>query len=135
MTEWRWPLYLLAAFLFAWEPLRFAGEFLQSISTIGMRGVPAAAELIAHGAVAAVAVAAAVALWNGAAHGRRLAILALGLSASVSVQSLYWTRLPRQTPPGAELPFATLAAAHAAAWIAYLIVCRGIKPRPTDAGA
>jgi hypothetical protein len=132
MTEWRWPLYLLAAFLFAWEPLRVAGEFLQSTSTIGMRGVPAAVELIAHGAVAAVAVAAAVALWNGAAHGTALAMLALVLSAGVSVQSLYWTRLPRQTPPGAELPFATLAVAHAAAWIVYLMVRRGVKPRPTD---
>jgi hypothetical protein len=132
MTEWRWPLYVLAAFLFAWEPLRVAGEFLQSISTIEMRGVPAAVELIVHGAVAAIAVAAAWALWNGAMHGTSLAILALALSAGVSVQSLYWSRLPRQTPPGAELPFSIVAVTHAAGWVAYLLaVSRGATPRPT----
>jgi hypothetical protein len=63
-----------------------------------MRGAPAIAELIVH------------------------AIVALILSAAVSVQSLYWSRLPHQTPPGAQLPLATIAVAHTAAWVAYLIV-------------
>lgn len=120
----RWPIYLLVLFLYIWEPLRVAGELLQSLSTIGMRGAPAAAELIVHGMVAALAVAAAWSLWNGADHGPALAILALALSAAVSVQSLYWSRLPRQTPPGAHFPFALLAALHAAGWMAYLTVSR-----------
>jgi hypothetical protein len=135
MTEGRWLLYVLAAFLFAWEPLRVAGEFLQSISTIGMRGAPAILELIAHGIVAAIAVAAAWSLWNGAIHGAGLAILAMALSAVVSVQSLYWSGLPRQTPPGAELPFATLAVIHAVGWIAYLLAVgrdRGRRPSPGE---
>ena len=118
----QWPLYVLALFLFLWEPLRLAGEFTQSLSTIGMRGAPAIAELIVHAIVAAIAVAAAWALWNGAGHGPMLAIVALALSAGVTVQSLYWTWLPRQTPPGTQAPLATLAIVHAAAWIAYLIV-------------
>ncbi len=117
-----WPLYVLALFLFFWEPLRVAGEFTQSLSTIGMRGGLAVAELIVHATVAAIAVAAAWSLWNGAGHGPAMAIVALILSAAVSVQSLYWSRLPHQTPPGAQLPLATIAVAHAAAWVAYLIV-------------
>jgi hypothetical protein len=133
MTEWRWPFYLLAAFLLFWEPLRVAGEVLQSISTIGMRGVPAVVELTAHLAAAGVAVAAALSLWNGAVHATSLAILALASSAAVTVQSLYWSRLPRQTPPGAELPYATLAVAHAAAWIGYLLaIGRGRGPVATE---
>ncbi len=116
----RWPLYVLALFLFLWEPLRVAGEFTQSLSTIGMRGAPAIAELIAHAMVAATAVAAAWALWNGAGHGPAMAIVAVILSAAASVQSLYWSHLPRQTPPGSQLPLAAIAVAHAAAWVAYL---------------
>lgn len=116
----RWLLSLLALFLFIWEPLRVASEFTQSLSTIGMRGGPAVVELIAHAIVAAIAVAAAWSLWNGAHHGPAMAIVALILSAAASVQSLYWSRLPHQTPPGAQLPLATIAVAHAAAWVAYL---------------
>ncbi len=118
----QWPLYVLALFLFLWEPLRVAGELTQSLSTIGMRGAPAIAELIVHAIVAAIAVAAAWALWNGAAHGPAMAIVAVILSAAASVQSLYWSHLPRQTAPGSQLPLAAIAVAHAAAWVAYLSV-------------
>jgi hypothetical protein len=129
-TEWRWPLYLLAVFLFAWEPLRVAGELTQSLSTMGMRGAPAIVELAVHLSVAAIAVAAAWSLWEGAIHGTSLAMIALALSAGVSVQSLYWSRLPHQTPPGAELPFATLAVAHASFWIAYLLAVNRGREAP-----
>ena len=116
----RWPLHVLAVFLFVWEPLRIAEEITQSLPTIGMRGGLAVGELLAHAIVAAVAVAAAWSLWNGADHGPFLATIAVSLSAAVSVQSLFWTRLPQQTAPGAQWPFAILALAHAAGWIVYL---------------
>jgi hypothetical protein len=116
----QWPLYPLAVFLFVWEPLRIAGETTQSLPTIRMRGALALVELLAHAVVAALAVAAAWSLWNGAHHGPFLATIAIILSAAVSVQSLYWTRLPQQTSPGSQLPFAVLAVAHAAGWVAYL---------------
>jgi hypothetical protein len=100
--------------------LRVAGEVTQSLPTMGMRGGLAVGEVLAHAVVAAIAVAAAWSLWNGADHGPFLATIAVMLSAATSVQSLYWSRLPQQTPPGAQLPFATLAVAHAAGWILYL---------------
>lgn len=120
----QWPVYVLALFLFAWEPLRIAAELLQALPTLDMRGWPAIAELIGHAVAAAVCVAGALALWNGAEHGPGLAIVALALSAGVSVQSLYWTRLPSQTPPGAHLTLATIAVVHASAWIVYLSAAR-----------
>lgn len=120
MTTRQWPLRALALFLFVWEPMRVANEVTQSLPTMGMRGAAAVVELLAHAAVAAIAVAAAWALWNGADHGPFLGTLAIVLSAATSVQSLHWSRLPQQTPPGAQLPFSVLASAHAAAWVVYL---------------
>jgi hypothetical protein len=128
-----WLLLVLALFLFAWEPMRVAGEITRTLPTIDMRGGLAVAELLAHAVVAAIAVAAAWSLWNGADHGPVLAIVALLLSAAVSVQSLYWSRLPHQTPPGAHLPFAVAAVAHAAVWIAYVIVV--VRRNAAGAGA
>ncbi len=116
----RWPLTLLAVFLFVWEPLRVAGELLGSISTLGMRGPVAFAELAAHASVAAIAVAGSWSLWSGAPHARALAIIALAASAAVSVQSLYWSALPQQAAPGQQLPLAALAVAHSAGWTIYL---------------
>ena len=120
MTRRQWPLYVLAVFLFVWEPMRVANEITQSLPTMGMRGAAAGVELVAHALVAAIAVAAAWALWNGADHGPFLGTLAILLSAATSVQTLYWSGLPQQTPPGAPLPLAVLAAAHAAGWVGYL---------------
>lgn len=116
----RWPLILLAAFLLVWEPLRLAGELLGSLPTLDMRGPLAFVELAVHAGVAAIAAAAASSLWNGAAHARRLATIALAASATVSVQSLYWSGLPQQAAPGQQLPLAALAVAHAAGWTIYL---------------
>ncbi len=116
-----WLYSVLAIFLFLWEPLRVGGELTQTLPTMGMRGWPAAIELAGHAAVAVLAASSGWALWNGFAHAPALAIVALSLSAVVSVQSLYWTWLPRQTPPGAQLPLAALAVAHAGAWVGYVI--------------
>jgi hypothetical protein len=123
MTRRRWPLYALALFLFIWEPMRVANEITQSLPTMGMRGAGAVVELMAHALVAAIAVAAAWSLWSGADHGPFLGTLAILLSAATSVQTLYWSRLPQQTPPGAQLPLAAMAMAHAAGWVGYLRFC------------
>lgn len=116
----RWAVRALAIFLFVWEPLRVAGELLSSIASLGMRGPLAIVELIAHGAVAVLAIAASRALWDGAPHASRLAIAALIASAAVSAQTLYSSRLPQQTAPGQPLPFAILAVLFSTGWIVYL---------------
>ena len=118
---------LLCAMLLLWRPLDFVFELLQSLPSMGMRGVPGALELLAHGAVAAVAVAAAQALWNERPPGPLLAAVALVGSAAATVQTLYWTALPHQTVPGTERVIAALAIGHAAIWLVYLGTSKTIR--------
>jgi len=120
-------LWLLCAALLLWRPLGYIPELLQSLPSLGMRGVPGGIELLFHGAVAALAVAAAQALWNERPSGRMLAAVALIGSAAATVQSLYWTALPNQTVPGTERLIAALAIGHAASWLLYLGGSRRIR--------
>jgi hypothetical protein len=120
-------LLIVCVFLLAWEPLRIAAEFEGSIGTIGMRGAWGVAELLAHAAIAACAVASGWALWSGNPAGPRLAVYALAASAAASVQSLYWSALPHQTVPSERLPFAILAVVNAAVWIIYLKRSRRVR--------
>jgi hypothetical protein len=114
-----WVLVLCAALLL-WRPLDFALELPMAAPSLGMRGAAGVLELVFHGAVAALAVAAVRALWSGVPGAPLLAGAALVASAAATVQSLYWSVLPHQTVPGDELPLAAVAVAHAAAWLVYL---------------
>jgi hypothetical protein len=113
----RW---LLCATLLVWRPLDFAFEFPSTLSSLGLRGAPGVIELLFHGAVAALAVAAVRALSNAMPSGLLLARAALVASAVATVQSFYWSVLPHQTMPGDKLPLATLGVVVAGAWIVYL---------------
>ena len=113
-------LSLLSLILGVWTPASYATELGNTLPSIDMRGPLAIVELSTHGMVAALSVAAAWALLNRRAHGAALARIALIGSAAVNVQSLYWSVLPGQTPPGTELPLAALAIAHAAVWLVFL---------------
>ena len=111
---------LLCLVLYVWQPLNFSVELAATLPTLGMRGLPAAAELIVHGAIAALSVAAASALWSATPAGPRLATIALVGVALSGVQTLYWSRLPHQTTPGDKLPIAALTIAHSALWLLYI---------------
>lgn len=113
-------LFVLSVVLIAWEPVKLARELMSTLGSIGMRGPSAVIELIVHTAVAALAVAAGRALWDGSPHGPRLAQLAVIASATSALQSLYWSSLPSQTMPGDKAPLGFLAMAHGALWTAYL---------------
>ena len=128
MTPRGWLLFL-CAFLAAWQPLRFASEVSLSLGTLEMRGPAGMLELIVHGLVTALAVAAGWGLWVGNPGAPVFAALAVAGSAIVAVQSLYWTRLPMNTMPGDRLPYAIVAIAHAAGWIAYLRKSRRVRAR------
>lgn len=121
-----WVVALCAVLIF-WRPLGYIPELLQSLPSLGMRGVPGALELLFHGIVAGVAVAAAQALWNERPSARLLAVLALIGSAAAAVQSLYWTALPSQTAPGTEPVIAALAIGHAALWLVYVARSKRIR--------
>ena len=113
----RW---LLSATLLLWRPLDFAVELPSTLSSLGMRGAPAVIELLFHGAVAALAVAAVRALSNAMPSGLWLARAALAGSAAATVQSFDWSVLPHQTMPGDKLPLATLGVVVAGGWLVYL---------------
>jgi hypothetical protein len=113
-------LRLLCAVLFIWQPMNFAAQAEMTLPSLSFRGPVASLEFAVHAAVAALAAAAGLALWQDRPHGPMLANLALVAMAAVSVQSLYWSSLPSQTSPGTELPLALLAVLHSAAWIAFL---------------
>ena len=117
---------LLCATLLLWRPLDFAIELPSTLPSIGQRGVPAAIELLIHGLVAALAVAAIRALSGETPAGLFLARAALVASAAASVQSHYWSVLPHQTMPGDRLPLAGLSIAVAVAW---LLCLRRFQPR------
>jgi hypothetical protein len=120
-------LLLLCAFLFVWEPLRFADDLSGSIGTLAMRGTPGVVELAAHAAIAIVSAAAAWGLWIRNPRAPMLASIAVAASAMATVQSLYWTYLPGSAVPGEALPLSIAAIAHAAGWIAYLRKSRRVR--------
>lgn len=116
----RLSLFVLCVILFVWAPASFAAELGTTLPSLWMRGPLAILELGAHGLVTAVSVAAGWALWQRRPHGPPLARTALIGLAAVGVQSVYWSMLPTQTPPGSELPLAALTVGHAVLWLVYL---------------
>jgi hypothetical protein len=113
-------LLLLCATLLLWRPLDFAIELPTTLPSLGLRGAFGIIELLFHGAVAAVAVAAVRALSGKMPAGLSLARVALAMSAVASVQSQYSSVLPHQTMPGDKLPLAILSVLVAAIWLLYL---------------
>ena len=113
-------LRLIAIVLIAWEPLHFAAEALAVLPTIAYRGSLAILELVVHGLVAALSAAAGFALFNGAPDGRRLGMVGVGAVAVRTIQSLYLSVLPNNTPPGLEPVYAAVAIGVAIVGIAIL---------------
>lgn len=95
-------LRIVSLLLIAWEPLRFAGEALRVLPSIGYRGTIAGVELLVHGLVAALSAGAGFALWNAAPDARRIATIAVIVLMARAVQSLYWSVLPNNVMPGDE---------------------------------
>jgi hypothetical protein len=111
---------LLCATLLVWRPLDFAFEFPMVLPSLRLRGAAGVLELVAHGAVAALAVAAVRALASGLPSALLLARAALVASVAATVQSHYWSVLPHQTMPGDRLPLAVGSVIVASLWLAYL---------------
>ncbi len=116
---------VLAIVLALWQPLAFASIAAPSWSSLGFRGSLAVLELGAAASVAALSIAAAWALWTKAPAAMPLARAALVSGAVRSVQSLYWSRLPVDVPPGSASFRAAVIIAHTAFWLWYL-------SRPSD---
>ena len=113
-------LWLLCATLLLWRPLDFAIELPSTLPSLAQRGAPGLFELLAHGLVAALAVAAVMALSSATPAALLLSRAALVASAAASAQSHYWSVLPHQTMPGDKLPLAIVSVVVAVAWLIYL---------------
>jgi hypothetical protein len=118
---------VLIAVLLVWMPLTFAGEIAATLPSLWMRGPATVLELILHGLVAALAVAAGLALARRDPHGPAFAEIALAASSTLVLQSVFWSALPSQTMPGDRPLLAAVALAHAAGWIAYLRRSRRVR--------
>jgi hypothetical protein len=118
---------LVVALLLFLEPLHFASEALGVLSTITYRGWIAGIELLVHGGVAGLCAAAGLMLWYEAPDARRLATIAVVAAIARTIQSLYWSALPNNTPPGDEPLVAGLAIVVGA--IALLLVRLGAPGR------
>jgi hypothetical protein len=119
-------LVILCLVLFVWQPLTVAGEIAATLPSLGMRGVPALVELLAHGFVAALSMAAGWALSQRSPAGPLLARATMIGAAIVGVQALYWSVLPRNTVPADRLPLAIGTLLHSAGWLLYLARSRRI---------
>jgi hypothetical protein len=113
-------VWLLGATLLLWRPLDFAIEFPSTLPSIGQRGPAGVLELLLHGAVAALAIAAIRALSIGMTSARGLSAAALVASALTTIQSHYWSVLPHQTMPSDRFPLAATGGVVAVLWLIYL---------------
>ena len=123
---------LLSSYLFIWAPGTFAMELLTTLPSIGVRGPGAWIELAVHGVVAITCAAGGRMLRIASPAGPAVAAIGVGARAVISLQSLFWTALPRDVAPGTHLPLALLTCANAAFW---LIVIRLISRPGARAGS
>jgi hypothetical protein len=111
---------LLSSYLLIWVPGTFAAELLTTLPSIGVRGRLAWLELALHGIVAMSCAVAGRMLRIDSPSAPLMAAAGVIARAVVSLQSLFWTVLPRDVAPGMRLPLALLACAIAAIWLAVI---------------
>jgi hypothetical protein len=121
---------LLSSYLLIWAPGTFAMEFMTVMPSIGVRGPVAWIELAVHGIVAIACAAGGRMLRIESPAGPAVAAVGVAARAVISLQSLFWTVLPRDIAPGTHLPLALLTCANAIFW---LIVIRLLR-RGSESG-
>jgi len=108
---------LLSSYLLIWAPGTFAVELMSALPSMGMRGTRAWLELAVHGLVAVFCAMAGRMIRIAAPAALAAAAIAVGVRAAVSLQSVFWTTLPRDIAPGAQLPAAILVCVNGAFWL------------------
>jgi hypothetical protein len=95
----------------------FAIELLSALPSMGMRGPVAWIELALHGVVAAFCAVAGRMIRLGSPAAASLAAAGIITRAAVTIQSLFWTRLPTDVAPGTRGVFTVLACLNAGLWL------------------
>jgi hypothetical protein len=108
---------LLCAYLLVAVPAGFASELFSTWPSLGMRGAPAVLELGLHAVGAVICATAGYLLLTRAPAAWTAGMVAVVADAAESLQSLYWTSLPRQTAPGERVPLTIFVAALALFWL------------------
>ena len=108
---------LLSSYLLIWVPGTFGLELMSALPSMAMRGPRAWLELGVHGAVALFCAFAGRLIRIGAPAAPGVAAVAVGGRALVSLQSLFWTVLPRDVAPGTQVPMAVLVCLNATFWL------------------
>jgi len=108
---------LLSSYLLIWVPGTFAVELLTALPSIAMRGVRAWIELTIHGAVAVGCAVAGRMIRQGAPAAAAIAAASILARTATSIQSLFWSVLPRDVAPGTRGPLAALACLNAIVWL------------------
>jgi hypothetical protein len=117
---------LLSSYLLIWVPGTFAAELLMTLPSFGVRGRWARLELAVHGLGAMTCAVAGRMLRIESPSAPVMATAAIAIRTAISLQSLFWTVLPRDVAPGMRLPLALLACVTAIVWLA---VIRSISRR------
>jgi hypothetical protein len=123
---------LLSSYLLIWAPGTFAMEFLTVMPSIGVRGPVAWIELTVHGIVAVACAAGGWMLRIESPAGPAVAAGGVAARAVISLQSLFWTVLPRDIAPGTHLPLALLTCANAICWLIVIRLLRKGADSPVN---
>jgi hypothetical protein len=118
-------LRLLAFLLVVWEPVSLSLAIAPILPTLAERGLLVGLALAVRVAVAGVAVAAGLALWNRTPHGIGLAIVALALSGVTQLAALLTPILPTNLAPDLRPVAVVVIVLYYGAWIAVLVRRRG----------
>jgi hypothetical protein len=105
----------------------FAIELLSTLPSMGMRGAIAWIELALHGAVAVLCAVAGRMIRLGTPAASPLAVGGIIARAAVTIQSLFWTRLPTDVAPGTRGVFTALACVNAAVWLGAVVWTRSSR--------
>ena len=125
-----WAL-LLCAYLLIWSPISFGIELFATLPSLATRGSIARAELLFHGASTVMSATAGCMLLVRNPAAPLAAAVAVIVSGGASIQSLFWTMLPRQVAPGERLPLALLTGGHSLFWLLMtLVYYRRRDPEP-----
>ena len=92
-------------------------ELLTVMPSIGVRGAAAWIELVVHGIVAIACAAGGRMLRIASPAGPAVAAVGVVARGVISLQSLFWTALPRDVAPGTHLPLALLTCANGIFWL------------------
>jgi hypothetical protein len=115
---------LLCVYLLGWVPLNYATELLATVPSLGMRGTPAVVELVARGLVTILCATAGWMVWTSASGSWPIAMSAIVAAAAASIQSLFWTVLPRNVAPGDKWPLGAVVLVHMIFWLVLIGTAR-----------